>query len=300
MRPTVLLLAIFAAAFCGAAPAAEKPVQLPEYGSIRHIENYATAEEYKAARTDPRFTLTQLTYQSDGLAVSAYVYKPAKIAGRLPAVVFNRGSWTWEQFAGEYLATFHRLGEAGFVVVAPILRGSGGAEGRDELGGADLGDVMNTVGVLRDMSFVDSANVFMYGESRGGMMTLQAIRERYPMRAAAVVGAFADMAELTAPGARFEKAATMIWPDYAEQREAINRRRSALAWPEQIEVPLLIMQGGADREVPPSQALRLATSLQALGKPYELVIRKGANHVMTEWRHERDAQAVEWFRRHMK
>jgi dipeptidyl aminopeptidase/acylaminoacyl peptidase len=300
MRSTLLFLTIVAASFCLAAPPAEKPVQLPEYESIRKIENYATAEEYKAARTDPRFTLTQLTYDSDGLAVSAYVYKPAKTVGRLPAIVFNRGSWTWKEFAGEYLATFHRLGEAGFVVIAPILRGSAGAEGRDEMGGMDLDDVMNTVGVLRGMPFVDTANVFMYGESRGGMMTLQAIREHYPMRAAAVVGAFTELAELTASGARFEKTATMIWPDYAEQREAINRRRSALAWPEQIDVPLLIMHGGADRDLPPSHALRLATSLQALGKPYELVIRNGANHVMTEWRHERDAHAVEWFRRHMK
>jgi hypothetical protein len=114
MRSTLLFLTIVAASFCLAAPPAEKPVQLPEYESIRKIENYATAEEYKDARTDPRFTLTQLTYDSDGLAVSAYVYKPAKTVGRLPAIVFNRGSWTWEQFAGEYLATFHRLGEAGF------------------------------------------------------------------------------------------------------------------------------------------------------------------------------------------
>lgn len=46
-------------------------------------------------------------------------------------------------------------------------------------------------------------------------------------------------------------------------------------------------------------ALGLATRLQALGEPYELIIRSGANHVLTEWREERDQHAIEWFRRHM-
>jgi dipeptidyl aminopeptidase/acylaminoacyl peptidase len=59
------------------------------------------------------------------------------------------------------------------------------------------------------------------------------------------------------------------------------------------------MHGGADGDVPPAQALALAMRLHSLGKPYELVIRSGAHHVLAEWRAERDAHAVEWFQRHM-
>lgn len=139
----------------------------------------------------------------------------------------------------------------------------------------------------------------MYGESRGAMMTYQAIREQYPMRAAAVYGGFTRIAELTAPGGRYAGAAAMIWPDYTEQKAAIDHRRSAADWPERFSVPVLIMHGGSDNDVAPSHSLELAAKLQKLGKTYELIIRSGANHVLTQWRKERDAHAVEWFRRHL-
>jgi dipeptidyl aminopeptidase/acylaminoacyl peptidase len=276
-----------------------RPVAIPDYTDVPKIERYATATEYDAARGDTRFRLTRVSYESDGLTVFAYVYAPAEPpAAPLPVVIFNRGSWTWKEFAGEYLTTFHRLGQAGFVVVAPMLRGSGGASGRDDMGGADLGDLLATTALLQQLPYADREQVFMYGESRGAMMTYQAIRERYPMRAAAVYGGFTNLAELAAPGGRYAAAAHMIWPDYAERKDEISRRRSAVEWADRFETPVLIMHGGADSDVPPSHALALAARLQQLGKPYELVIRSGANHVLTQWRAERDAHAIEWFRRH--
>jgi dipeptidyl aminopeptidase/acylaminoacyl peptidase len=294
------ILSILLAHAALAAPPAKDPVVLPDYDDIPKIEQYASRQEYDAARRDSAFELTRLSYASDGLTVYAYQYAPRAPKGRLPVVIFNRGSYVWKQFAGEYLTLFHRLGAAGFLVIAPMYRGSGGAEGRDELGGADVADLMHTADLLVQLPHADPDRVFMYGESRGGMMTYQAIRDRYPMRAAAVYGAFTNLAELAAPGGKFEKAATTIWPDYAEHAADIARRRSALDWPEQFATPILIMHGGADGDVPPTQALALATRLQQLGKPYELIIRAGAHHVLTEWRVERDARAIEWFRRHME
>jgi dipeptidyl aminopeptidase/acylaminoacyl peptidase len=277
----------------------EKPVTLPAFNAIPKIEQYATADEDQVARSNTKFRLTQVSYASDGLTVFAYVYAPVARPERpLPVVVFNRGSYVWKQFAGEYLTTFHRLASAGFVVVAPMIRESGGSAGRDELGGADLNDLLNTTCLLQQLPIADRENVFLYGESRGGMMTYQAIREQYPMRAAAVYGGFADMAELTSPTGKFAKAALAIWPDYTTKREELNRRRSALEWADRFNVPVLIMHGGSDGDVPPSQSLRLAAKLQELGKPYELIIRSGANHVLTQWRLERDAHAIEWFNRH--
>jgi dipeptidyl aminopeptidase/acylaminoacyl peptidase len=294
------LLSLLAAVFAFGASLDERAIAIPEYAAVPKIERYASREEYEAARADARFRLTRVTYDSDGLSVFAYVYAPAARPVRpLPVVVFNRGSYTWKEFAGEYLTTFHRLASAGFVVIAPMLRGSGGAPGRDEMGGAELDDLLNTKTLLEQLPFADRNAVCMYGESRGAMMTYQAVREHYPMRAAAVYGGFTRLAELAAPGGRFAGAAAAIWPDYAERKEEIDRRRSAVEWPEQFAVPVLIMHGGADTDVAPSHALELAARLQKLGKPYELVIRSGANHVLTQWRKERDAHAIEWFRRHL-
>lgn len=276
------------------------PVAVPDYADVPKIERYASHEEYQAARNDANFTLTRVSYTSDGLTVFAYVYAPAKKPGApLPVVVFNRGSYVWKEFAGEYLTTFHRLARAGFVVVAPMYRGSGGADGRDEMGGADVNDLLNTVALIRELPYADPAAVFLYGESRGAMMTYQALREQYPMRAAAAYGGFTNIAELTRPGGKFEKVALAIWPEYTEKKTEMDRRRSAIEWADKISVPLLIMHGGSDTDVAASHPLALAAKLQELGKTYELHIRSGANHVLTQWRHERDALAIEWFKRHL-
>jgi dipeptidyl aminopeptidase/acylaminoacyl peptidase len=286
-------------AVCLAAILAQQPVTIPDYATVPKIDRYALPEEYETARLDVKFTLTRVSYESDGLTVFAYVYAPAKTTGRLPVVVFNRGSYTWKEFVGEYLTTWHRLASAGFIVVAPMYRGSGGAAGRDELGGADLNDLLNTASLLSQLPYADVERVFMYGESRGAIMTYQAIRDRYPMRAAAVYGGITNLAELAEPGGKFAQAALMIWPDYAERKVEISRRRSALDWADRFSTPVLIMHGGSDKDVPPAHALALALKLQQLGKPYELIVREGANHVLTQWRAERDAHAIEWFRRHM-
>ena len=272
---------------------------VPDYNSIKGIKGYASREEYAAAVSDKRFRLEKLAYKSANLKVFAYVYSPVRPVGRLPAVIFNRGSFIRDEFAGEALATFHRLAQSGFVVIAPMYRQSGGGEGRDEMGGADVEDLMATAAIAGELGFVDTSNLFMYGESRGGMMTYQAVRDGYPLRAAAVYGAFTDLQNLIESAPQLRSVATGIWPDFASNADAICQRRSAVRWAERLNVPLLIMHGGSDKDVPPAQSLALAARLEQLKKPYELIIRAGEDHIMSNWRAERDAHAIEWFRSHM-
>ncbi|MEO8055490.1 MAG: hypothetical protein ABI768_10055 [Acidobacteriota bacterium] len=92
-----------------------------------------------------------MTYRSDDLQVFAYLYRPREPqkGRRLPVVVFNRGSYVRDDFAPEVLMPGNRLGRQGFLVVAPMLRGSGGAAGHDEMGGADLHDLFNVLAVIK-------------------------------------------------------------------------------------------------------------------------------------------------------
>lgn len=276
-----------------------KDFAVPEYASIQGIERYAAKDEYEAAQTDKRFRLEKLTYLSDGLRVHAYLYAPVKPANGMPAVIYNRDSFTRTEFADDLLTLFHRLGQAGFVVIAPMYRQSGGAEGRDEMGGADLADLMNVRTLAEELGFVDMRNLFMFGESRGGMMTFQAIRDGFPVRAAATFGAFTDLGAYFSEMPQLASMAPKIWPAYETESAAIHEKRSAVAWADKLNVPLLIMHGGSDQSVSPSHALALAAKLQELNQPYELIVRVGANHVLTQWREERDQHAVDWFRRHM-
>jgi dipeptidyl aminopeptidase/acylaminoacyl peptidase len=243
--------------------------------------------------------LEKVRYRSDGLAVIAYFYRPKKSDEmKRPVIVFNRGSYVRGDIAPELLTMFHRLAEAGFAVVAPMYRGSDGGEGRDEMGGADLNDLLNIIPVLSQLGSLDTRNVFLYGESRGGMMVFQAVRDGFPARAAATIGAFTDLGEITSSG---EGAATakQIFPDFEQRRDEIISRRSAIRWPERLSIPLLLMHGSADRDVPPAQTLLLATQLAKTQKEFGVIVYPGGDHQLQRYRVERDRQVVEFFRRHM-
>jgi dipeptidyl aminopeptidase/acylaminoacyl peptidase len=193
---------------------------------------------------------------------------------------------------------FHRLAKAGFAVVAPLYRGSDGGEGRDEMGGADLNDLMNILPILSQLDSLDTRNVFLYGISRGGMMVFQAIRDGFAARAAATVGAFTDLGELTSSGPGVTTAKT-IWPDFEERRKEIISRRSAIQWPERLGLPLLLMHGSKDRDVPPAQTLQLATQIAKTQKEFGVIVFPGGSHTVQQYRVERDRQVVEFFRRHL-
>ncbi len=276
------------------------PYTFPAYDTVKGIDVYADPAEYDAAVHDAAFVFEKLRAPSDGLSIVTYLYRPADVAGKkLPLIVFLRGSTTMGDQAPQLVTFFHRLASRGFVVLAPQYRGSDGGEGRDEVGGADLADVTSMLPLARSLGYVDEANVFLYGESRGGMMTYQSIRDRFPARAAAVFGAFTDLDVMTQPP-QLQKVVQQLWPDYAQNRKAIVERRSAEYWPEKLDVPLLIMNGTADPQVDASQPLGLALQLQALKKEYSLVLYAGGSHVLTKDRLDRDDRAVRWFEAHMK
>lgn len=278
---------------------AAENVSLPPYSEARDVMRAVPLDDYERARRDTGFQMVRLTYASDSLPVVAFIYKPSAVAGKQPVIIYNRGGYVRQNIAPELLVPFYRLARAGFVVVAPMYRGSEGAPGHDEMGGADLSDLLNIQPVIATLPYADPSSVFLYGESRGGMMTLQALREGFPARAAAVFGAFTDLEEYLKADERAAAAASQIWPDYEKSRAAILERRSALRWAERIGAPLLIMHGGDDRTVSPTHALQLAGALQRHARPYELWIAAGARHVLQPFEADRDERAVRWFRRHM-
>ena len=276
------------------------PVVFPSYDSYKGIARYAPApEDYARAIADRRFVMERLTYRSDDLDVYAYLYRPATPPKntKLPVVIFNRGSYVRDDFSPEVLMLGGRLVAQGYLVIAPMLRGSGGSKGHDEMGGADLHDLLNIVPVLKDLAYADSERVFLYGESRGGIMCLLAAKHAFPARAMAIYGAITDLGSFIGEGGAARALAPTIWPGFPANEAEIVESRSAIRWPERIGIPTLIMNGGNDGEVSPLNALRLAIALENLHKPYELRIFYGEKHVLPGRAAERDDDAMRWFRR---
>ncbi len=278
-----------------------KTYVFPAYEKAKGIENLYSKAVYEKAINDQRFVLEKLTYSSQKLKVVACLYKPKVTEGKkLPAIIYNRGSYIRGDIGYELVPFFHRLASEGFVIIVPMYRESDGGEGRDEMGGDDVHDLMNVLPLSKALGFVDLNKLFMYGLSRGGMMTFQAIKYGFPLQAAATFGAFTDLDALMKSNPSFyEPLKKNIWPDFDSRREEILSKRSAIGWADKINVPLLIMHGGNDQSVSPTQSLNFAQELQRLGKQYELKIYADDNHVLSRNQEDRDRRAIAWFKKHM-
>jgi dipeptidyl aminopeptidase/acylaminoacyl peptidase len=265
-------------------------------------KKYYSKQDYDSASSNPRTACFRIEYSSDGLKVVGYLVRPSDSSAKhLPLIIFNRGGFLDRGKIESFnLIDFERLSEEGFVVLASQYRGNDGGEGREELGGADLDDVSNLLETAKSLPYVDTRNVFMYGVSRGGMMTFLEMKKQFPMNAAAVVGAVYDLAAFgeRAPGILAE--ATRLIPNYSEQGASALRERSVMDWPEAVNVPLLMLHGADDDEVPVTEALTFATKLSNLKKTFELTVYAGDIHEAAKNRKDRDARIAAWFKRNLQ
>jgi dipeptidyl aminopeptidase/acylaminoacyl peptidase len=169
-------------------------VDFPRYEDSPSIEMYYDKDTYEKAIADHAIKIEKIWYYSDRLKVIAYLSAPANYEqNKYPVIIFNRGSTVRNDISYVHAPLFKKLTQAGFIVVAPALRESEGGEGKDQVGGDDLNDIINILPLLHNLGIADTSNLFMLGESRGGIMTYLAIKKEFPLRAAATVGAITDM-----------------------------------------------------------------------------------------------------------
>jgi dienelactone hydrolase len=275
---------------------------LPAYEQIPdRFKRLYTKEAVERMRDAPELELLKIKYLSDGLKISGFIYKPRETTGkRLPVVIWNRGGVGPETIISienfNDLYEMHALASEGFVVLASQYRGYDGGEGKDEVGGADLNDVLNLIPLARSLGYVDMERIFMFGFSRGAQMTLQAIRSGAPIRAAAIVGAPTDIALSFREHPDIRDRVRANWAGGDARLEENIERRSAVRWADRITAPLLIFQGGADPAVSPTQALELARRMEEAGNLYELAIYARDDHFVTLNSEERLRRTVEWFK----
>ncbi len=268
-------------------------------------KRFYSKAEYDRAKTNTSIECLKIQYLSDGLKVVGFLVRPrGGESKRYPVIIYNRGG---VQDIGKIdtpnILDFYELAANGFVVLASQYRGNDGGEGVEEVGGADVVDVVTLVSLASSLPYSDPKNIFFYGVSRGGMMTFLALARGVPVNAAAVVGGIYDMQSLMEsakqrmPG--FAKRLQLI-PDYSSRGDATLAERSVMQWPEKITVPLLMIHGADDEEVPVSQALAFATKLSSLRKNYELIVYSKEIHEALNNRPDRDARIVAWFRRYVR
>ena len=178
----------------------------------------------------------------------------------------------------------------GFAVADVNYRGSTGfgRRYRDLLqgawGDADVEDCTAVTRHLAEAGLVDGARCVIRGGSAGGFTALAAVcsqaRRGHPGAFAAACSLYGvtDLAALASDTHKFESRYLDGLVGELPRDAEVYRARSPLFHAEQLDRPVLLLQGTEDKVVPPSQAEVLVRALRDNGVPHAYVLFPGEGH----------------------
>ena len=257
--------------------------------------------------TQQQLNCAQLEYQSDNFLVQAWGLQPkAAPQQKWPVIIYNRGgnSALGRLDFVSVLRQLSPLAQQGFIVLASQYRGSVPQDqqkyGTDQFGGADVKDIHQLIELAKKLPTADANNIFLYGISRGGMMSYLTARQRDDIRAMAITGAPTDLLTELPRLPEMELIFRSLIPNYDQHKVRELEQRSVLYWVEELPatLPLLLMYGGEDQRVHPDNSKRLAAKLTELKRPVKLIEFTEADHLLTDYKEQERQAMLDWFRQH--
>ncbi len=240
----------------------------------------------------------KIRYRSDGLEITGYISRP-KAEEKLPILIFNRGGnrdfGTHKNFRyQQYLAA------NGYIVLSTQLRGNSYSEGKDEMGGKDLNDILQLIEIAKTLNFAIADKIGVYGISRGGLNTYQISRLSDDIAAIAVVGAPTDpRLDFAARPEMYTQVFKELVGDTLTNKAAYDYR-SPLLWADEINEPTLILHGADDWRVTPQNAKLMIEKFTALNKEFDYQIIEGGDHGLNTHRALRNEKVIGWFDKYLK
>jgi len=117
----------------------------------------------------PPSGVQEIRYQSEGLALKAWVASPPAADGKkLPGLVYFHGGFA---FGADDFDVTRPFLDAGFVVMCPMLRGENGNPGSFEMFLGEVRDAQAAVTWLGQQPNVDPARLYTFGHSAGGVVS---------------------------------------------------------------------------------------------------------------------------------
>ncbi|GHF93999.1 peptidase [Deinococcus piscis] len=245
-----------------------------------------------------------VSYRSDGLKIYALLTVPdgPPPEGGWPAIVFNHGYIPPAEYrtTERYVAYQDAFARAGFVTLKSDYRGHGDSEGEAGGGYNDPGytvDVLNAAASLKRDGRVNPARLGLWGHSMGGQLSLRAMLVDRDLKAASLwAGVVADYAVLQTD-----------WhaPDGVQrQLDALNREFLRQLSPNAYLAdlngrPIQLHHGTADKDVPYSFQVALASDLRAAGQGVEAYRYGGDDHNLSGNLALALRRSVEFFQRHL-
>jgi dipeptidyl aminopeptidase/acylaminoacyl peptidase len=255
--------------------------------------------------TEVRWTSTDGT-EIEGVLLLPRGYEEGKPC---PLFVQVHGGPTW-QWENRINLSWHdwgqMLADRGYAVLLPNPRGSAGYGSEferlliDDVGGGECADLISGAQAMVARGIADPDRLAIGGWSWGGYLTAMAITQTSIFKAA-IMGAgvsnlvsdhgAGDIAE--ANMAYYSGHPYTHWDPYAD--------RSPVRHAASVTTPTLILHGGSDVRVHPSQSLEFHRALQVLGVPVQFVRYPREGHGIEERAHQIDLmrRIVDWLERYV-
>lgn len=230
------------------------------------------AYEKQAGVDLSKYVSYRFFYTSDDLKIEAFLSAPIDLLGKKksPCLIYNHGG-NRSYGALKNVETTYYAYQFHMICVASNYRGCGKSEGTDAFGGDDVHDVIHLLDLCEKLNSVDTKNINMFGVSRGGMMTYETLREDRRIHKAVVVAGVADCTMNYEEREDMRSLLTELIGGTPEQLPEEYSRRSAVAWADEINTPLLIFHTTGDDKVSIKQADKLVKQLKKNQKDYEYV-----------------------------
>ena len=253
-----------------------------------------------------------VAYESGGLGVHALVAVPEGLQDKAPVLVANHGhhpdpprygitadgtDWRPGDYYRQIPALFTR---EGFIVVMPDFRGHSSSEGAEFTEGMlesayYTEDVVTLLSALDQIEFADTDNVFMWGHSMGGEISLRSVVISDRIKGASMWSSVGgDIWDQSYYYSRYENPHA---PDSSDVDKPVVTRLEAqiadlsgpydtdsnepLNYLQSLQTPLIIHHSVDDTGAAYKWSVELAEELYRLGKKYEFYSYPGSDHLFT-------------------
>jgi dipeptidyl aminopeptidase/acylaminoacyl peptidase len=249
---------------------------------------------------------------SDGALISGFLSKPSG-QGPFPAVVLVHGGQAGEQSAKNLGSGKHAetLKNNGYVILSVDYRNS-------EYGGKEIDDAIAGVNYVRQLDYVDSEKIGIFGSSHGAYISLL-VSEKLGDQLKAVVDNFgpADLIDIYNKSVierttcddeqkinRLIQTADKYFGGSPENGNPLWKERSPIFDIKSIKAPVLIIHGKNDCVIPIEQSYRLRDALKLSGKTFRIKIFENGPHGFiyenTEEAREAGLETLNFFDEYLK
>ncbi|HVH22079.1 MAG TPA: prolyl oligopeptidase family serine peptidase, partial [Pseudonocardia sp.] len=220
----------------------------------------------------------------DGLALTGWLYRPRGQIGPGPAMLSLHGG-PEAQERPTFNPQHQAMVAAGITVFAPNIRGSSGF-GRAFVHADDIHgrrDAFEDVNAARDflvnVGVAEAGRIAVTGRSYGGYLTLAALAFSPGLFSAGVdICGMSDLHTFYADTEPWIATAAYSKYGHPQTDYTLLRALSPLHHAENIDVPLLVVHGELDTNVPIGEARQIVAALTDLGRPVEYLELEGEGH----------------------